>query len=97
MLRKLTYAAVLTLAAGAASAEECTAITVEDAFDLTEEQIGVLYTCLQEKMATGDQRDKNSLDDHVLTDHHGRDSFADILNKAGCTFRDSVFCLVNVG
>lgn len=53
MLRKLTYAAVLTIAAGAASAEECTAITVEDAFDLTEEQIGVLYDCLQEKMATG--------------------------------------------
>ncbi|GGX49478.1 hypothetical protein GCM10007385_17130 [Tateyamaria omphalii] len=53
MLRKLTYAAVFAITAGAASAEECTAITVEDAFDLTEDQIGVLYNCLQEKMATG--------------------------------------------
>ncbi|MEX0312325.1 MAG: cytochrome P460 family protein [Tateyamaria sp.] len=53
MLRKMTYAAVLVLAAGSASAEDCAAITVEDAFDLTEDQIGVLYDCLQEKMATG--------------------------------------------
>jgi len=53
MIRKLVCAAALTIAASAASAEDCTAITVEDAFDLTEDQINVLYDCLQEKMATG--------------------------------------------
>jgi len=54
MIRKLVIAAALcTAAAGAASAEECNAISVEDAFDLDEAAIGVLYDCLQEKMATG--------------------------------------------
>ncbi len=53
MIRKFALAAALTVAAGAASAQDCTAITVEDAFDLDEAQINVLYDCLQEKMATG--------------------------------------------
>jgi cytochrome P460 len=53
MIRNIAMAATLTFAAGAASAQDCTAVTVEDAFDLTEVQIGVLYDCLQEKMATG--------------------------------------------
>ncbi|WP_299153247.1 cytochrome P460 family protein [uncultured Tateyamaria sp.] len=53
MIRKFAMAAALTLTAGAASAQDCTAITVEDAFDLTEAQIDGLYECLQEKMATG--------------------------------------------
>ena len=53
MIRKLAMAAVLTVAAGAASAQDCTAVTVEDQFDLTEEQIAVLYECLSDKMAEG--------------------------------------------
>lgn len=54
MIRKLAIAAAMTVAtASVASAQDCTAITVEDAFDLDETQINVLYDCLQEKMATG--------------------------------------------
>lgn len=54
MIRKIVIAAaVCTAAAGAASAQECTAISVEDAFDLEEAAINVLYDCLQERMAMG--------------------------------------------
>ena len=52
MIRKLATAASFTVAASAASAE-CNAVTVEDAFDLDEAAINVLYDCLKEKMATG--------------------------------------------
>ena len=41
------------MAAGTASAQDCTAVTVEDAFDLDEAAINVLYECLGDKMATG--------------------------------------------
>ena len=54
MIRKLVIAATLSVAAGtAASAQDCAAITVEDAFDLDEAQVNALYDCLKEKMATG--------------------------------------------
>ena len=54
MIRKLAIAATLSVvAASAANAQDCTTVTVEDAFDLDEAQINVLYDCLQEKMATG--------------------------------------------
>lgn len=53
MIRNWACAAAVTVAATAASAQDCTAVTVEDAFDLTEDQITALYSCLQEKMATG--------------------------------------------
>lgn len=53
MIRTFAFATALTLAAGASSAQDCTAITVEDAFDLDEPAITALYDCLEEKMATG--------------------------------------------
>ena len=53
MFRTFTFVAALTLAAGASSAQDCTAVTVEDAFDLDEAAIAAIYDCLQDKMATG--------------------------------------------
>jgi len=53
MIRTFALATVLTLAAGASSAQDCTAVSVEDAFDLDQAAITALYDCLQEKMATG--------------------------------------------
>ena len=53
MIRKLAIAAVLSTAASTASAADCNAVTVEDAFDLDEAAINVLYDCLKDKMATG--------------------------------------------
>ena len=43
----------VALTATAAFAEDCAAITVEDSFDLEPADIVALYTCLDEKMATG--------------------------------------------
>ncbi len=52
-MKRVACAAVLALAATSASAEDCTAVSVEDAFDLDEAAITVLYDCLKDKMATG--------------------------------------------
>ncbi|WP_299623809.1 cytochrome P460 family protein [uncultured Tateyamaria sp.] len=53
MFRKFAIAAALTCVAGAASAQDCAAIAVEDAFDLDPAAIDALYECLEEKMAAG--------------------------------------------
>ena len=53
MIRTLSLATALILTASASSAQDCAAVTVEDAFDLDAAAITSLYTCLQEKMATG--------------------------------------------
>lgn len=53
MIRKVTLAAALCAAASTAQAEDCAALTVEDAFDLTEPMIAALYDCLGDKMAEG--------------------------------------------
>ena len=53
MIRKLAIAAAFMSFAGAASAEDCAAITVEDAFDLDDAAIAGLYECLGAKMAEG--------------------------------------------
>ncbi len=52
-MKTFVSAAALCLFAGAASAQDCAAVTVEDSFDLDEAAIGVLYTCLKDKMAEG--------------------------------------------
>ena len=62
MIRKLAIAATLSVAAAtAAQAQDCTAVTVEDAFDLDAAQINVLYECLKEKMATGYAREGDEI------------------------------------
>ena len=53
MFRKLAIATAVCLTAGAASAEDCAAITVEDSFDLDDAAIAGLYECLGAKMAEG--------------------------------------------
>lgn len=53
MIRNLAIAAALSTVASAASAAECNAVTVDDAFDLDEAAIAVLYDCLKDKMAAG--------------------------------------------
>lgn len=46
-------AAGLTLTAGAAAAQDCTNVGVEDFFDLDEDQVIAVYDCLEAKMAEG--------------------------------------------
>lgn len=53
MIRNLALATAITMAAGMAGAQDCTAVSVEDAFDLDEAAIAVLYDCLKDKMAVG--------------------------------------------
>ncbi|WP_317057237.1 cytochrome P460 family protein [Roseovarius rhodophyticola] len=53
MIRKLAIAAAFMSFAGAASAEDCAAITVEDSFDLTDDHVTALYECLGAQMAEG--------------------------------------------
>ena len=52
-MKRFTLAAALCMFAGTASAQDCAAVTVEDAFDLDEAAVNALYECLGDKMATG--------------------------------------------
>ena len=53
-MKKLWLAAIVACTASAAAAQDdCAAVTVEDAFDLDEAAVNVLYDCLKDKMATG--------------------------------------------
>lgn len=52
-MKTLFSAAALCLFAGAASAQDCAAVTVEDSFDLDEAAVNILYDCLKDKMAEG--------------------------------------------
>ncbi|NRB02580.1 MAG: cytochrome P460 family protein [Rhodobacteraceae bacterium] len=53
-MKKFALAATLCFAAAATTAQaDCTAVTVEDQFDLDEAAINVLYDCLRDKMAEG--------------------------------------------
>ncbi len=50
---RLTLAALAMLPASAALAQDCTAYTAEDPFDLTEAEIVGFYDCLKDRMAEG--------------------------------------------
>jgi hypothetical protein len=50
---RLTAAAFGLALSTTAALADCADLTVEDRFDLTEDQVVALYACLEEKMATG--------------------------------------------
>lgn len=50
---RLTAAAFGLALSTTAALADCADLTVEDRFDLTEDQVVALYECLEEKMATG--------------------------------------------
>lgn len=50
---RMTLAALAMFPAGAAFAQDCTAYTAEDPFDLTEDEIVAFYDCLSDQMAEG--------------------------------------------
>ncbi len=53
MKLRLTIAALATVTAGAAAAQDCTAYTAESSFDLEEPEILAFYDCLKDQMAEG--------------------------------------------